>query len=95
MAEKKTTEVIEQPFNAKAYWAEKVPFRAFKDNGKYKDDIIAGWNGKMWRIQRGKEVMIPRAVLEIILQSMEQDQRAAEYIEEQENYYRAESRKYE
>ena len=42
---------------------ELVPFFAFRDNDKYKDDIFVGWNGKGYQIQRGKQVMIPRGVL--------------------------------
>ena len=41
---------------------ELVPFFAFRDNDKYKDDIFVGWNGKGYQIQRGKQVMIPRGV---------------------------------
>ena len=93
MATKKAEEIeekiVEEPFNERKYWSERVPFKAFKDNGRYKDDIIVGWNGKMYRIQRGKEVMIPRAVREIIYESMEQDQRTAELIEREENKFMA------
>ena len=32
---------------------ERVPFMAFKDNDKYKDDLIVIVNGKTWQIQRG------------------------------------------
>lgn len=83
------------PAEERAYWAEKVPFKAFKDAGKYKDDIYVGWNGKGYNIQRGVEVMIPRAVREIIYQSMDQEQRTAELIEAKQSAFRAESRKYE
>lgn len=91
--EEKTVE--EKPFDAKAYWNERVPFRAFRDNGKYKDDIIVGLNGKMYRIKRGVEVMIPRNVREIIYQSMEQDERTAQLIENETTTYIEESKKYE
>lgn len=102
MAEKKTKPVTEQveeelvvePFDAKKYWSEKVPFRAFKDNGKYKDDITVGWNGRVYLIKRGVEVMIPRAVREILYQSMEQDERTAAFIEAETSRYAEESRKY-
>ena len=99
MATKKT-EVIEEkavetPIDERAYWRERVPFRAFKDSGRYKDDIIVGLNGKVYVIKRGVEVMIPRNVREIILQSMEQDERTAELIEREEDKYNADRRIYE
>ena len=87
--------IVEEPFNERKYWMERVPFRAFKDSGKYKDDITVGYNGRVYVIQRGKEVMIPRAVREIIYQSMEQDEKTAELIEREENRYLAESKRYE
>ena len=93
MPEKKEAPVAEE-FDPKKYWLEKVDFYAFKDNGRYKDDIHVGYNGKMYVIQRGKHVMIPRAVAEIIYQSMEQDQRTAELIEEKSAYFQRESQKY-
>ena len=101
MATKKTTEpeeekiVEEKPFNERAYWMERVPFRAFKDSGKYKDDITVGYNGRVYVIKRGVEVMIPRAVREIIFQSEEQDQRTAELIDMESSRFAAESRRYE
>ena len=102
MAEKKTkpaeTEepfVEPEPVDLKKYWAERVPFRAFRDSGKYKDDITVGWNGRTYLIQRGVEVMIPRAVREILYQSEEQDTRTAALIDQKTNEYRAESRRYE
>jgi hypothetical protein len=48
---------------ADEYLKEKVPFKAFKDNNKYKDDIVVIINGKTWVIKRGIQVMIPRFVL--------------------------------
>lgn len=83
------------PEEAKKFWSEKVPFRAFKDSGKYKDDIIVGYNGKIYQIQRGKDVMIPRAVREIILQSMAQDEATADMIDRYEQDFLNESKKYE
>lgn len=87
MAEKKdaTEEVVMK--SEKEYWNERVPFKAFKDNGKYKDDLVVGINGKLWRIQRGVEVMIPRNVREVIYQSMDQDAATANLIERESNAY--------
>lgn len=82
------------PKEEKAYWAELVPFRAFKDNGKYADDIIVGVNGKFWQIKRGEDVMIPRNVREVIYQSMEQDAATANLIERESSRFEEESRRY-
>lgn len=71
-----------EEFDLKKYWMEKVPLYTFKDSGKYKDDWHVGYNGKMYVIQRGKTVMVPRAVAAIVEQSLEQDQRTNELIEE-------------
>lgn len=71
---------------------ELVKFRAFKDNGKYKDDITVIVNGKSWRIQRGVEVEIPRYVYNVIIQSEEQDLKAANYAEEKQDAYKKSSK---
>ena len=74
---------------------ELVKFRAFKDNGKYKDDITVIVNGKSWRIQRGVDVEIPRYVYNVIIQSEEQDLKAANYAEEKQDAYKKSSRNFE
>jgi len=61
---------------------ELVEFRAFKDNGRYKDDIVVSLNGKTWVIKRGETVKIPRKILNIIEQSMKQDEYTSRVIEE-------------
>ena len=66
-----------------------VSFFAFKDDGKYKDDIVVGLNGKIYRIQRGKYVRIPKDVYDIIRQSMAQDAATAEYLESKRREYEA------
>ena len=63
------------------YMNQRVGFKAFKDGGMYKDDIIVGVNGKNWQIRRGEEVEIPRYVFEVIKQSIAQDQYVATLIE--------------
>ena len=92
MAEKKdaTDEVVMK--SEKEYWNERVPFKAFKDDGKYKDDLVVGINGKLWRIQRGVKIMIPRNVREVIYQSMDQDAATANLIERESNAYNDASR---
>lgn len=74
---------------------ELVKFRAFKDNGKYKDDITVIVNGKSWRIQRGVDVEIPRYVHNVIMQSEEQDLKAANFAEEKQDAYKKSSKNFE
>ena len=66
-----------------------VRIKLFKDNGEYKDDLTIGLNGKMYKIQRGVEVEVPKGVAEIIKRSMESDQRTAALISELESQYEA------
>lgn len=66
-----------------------VPFWAFKDYDRYKDDIVVGWNGRMYRIQRGKHVRIPREVYNILRRSMAQDIATAEMLEQRGREYDA------
>ena len=71
---------------------ELVKYRAFKDNDKYKDDITVIVNGKPWRIQRGVDVEIPRYVHNVIMQSEEQDLKAANFAEEKQDAYKKSSK---
>ena len=50
------------PEGQKAWLNERIPFKAIKDAGNYKDDVVVLVNGTRWQIQRGKVVMIPRYV---------------------------------
>ncbi len=53
----------EDPAMTPAKWLEqRIPFKAIKDNGDYKDDLVVIVNGQRFQIQRGKVVMIPRKV---------------------------------
>lgn len=52
--------------------AEKVTIQLLKDNDNYKDDVTVCINGRIWQIQRGIEVSVPRAVAEVLAQSMKQ-----------------------
>lgn len=61
-------------------WEKTVSVTLFKDNGKYKDDLFVGVNGKRFQIQRGVPVLIPKAVYEVIENSQIQDVKAAEWI---------------
>lgn len=97
MAEKKkaTEEEIEEiktPKDPEAFLKERVPFYAFKDNGKYKDDITVGVNGRVFRIKRGETVYIPRYVYNVLMNSMAQDASTADYIDQQSNAYAREAK---
>ena len=96
MAEKKKAsediEEVKVPKDPDAYLKERVPFYAFKDNGKYKDDITVGVNGRIFRIKRGETVYIPRYVYNVLMNSMAQDARTADYIDQQSNAYTREAR---
>lgn len=61
---------------------ERVPYMAFKDDDKYKDDIVVIVNGKNFIIKRGEVVHIPRYVL-AVLESKDRELRSAnKYIED-------------
>lgn len=73
---------------------ELVWHKAFKDNGRYKDDITIIVNGKSWRIQRGVDVKIPRYVYNVLMQSEEQDLKATNYAESKQDEYEQSSKKF-
>lgn len=64
-----------------------VKIRLFKDSKEYKDDLVVGINGKIYQIQRGKEVEVPLAVAEIIRTSEAMDTATAYRISEAEEKY--------
>ena len=66
-----------------------VDFYAFKDNGKYKDDIKVLLNGKTYIIQRGVHVKIPRKVYMVLKNSEKQDLSTANLIERKQAEYQA------
>lgn len=68
---------------------EMVPIKLFKDGGRYKNDMVVALNGVPYAIQRGKTIMVPRGVAEIIESSLRQDIDAALYREQQEEAYAA------
>lgn len=61
---------------------ERVPYMAFKDDNKYKDDITVIVNGHNFIIQRGKRVMIPRYVI-AVLESKDRELRSANIYKEE------------
>lgn len=60
---------------------ERVTIKLFKDSKEYKDDLTVGVNGKMFRIQRGVEVSVPKYVAEVVEHSAAQDYKTAQLIE--------------
>lgn len=83
---KATIETID---DKKKWLDEKVPFKAIKDDGRYKDDIVVTLNGKNWQIQRGITVMIPRKVLFLLDDSERQMAESAMVNQKFENQYTA------
>lgn len=83
MAEAKKNEQVKET-------EEMVEFKAFKDGGKYKDDIFVSVNGKRYIIKRGVLVTIPKSVYEVLMNSLEQDQVAANLMEAQSDKFEAE-----
>lgn len=75
-----------------AYLNEKVEINLFYDGETYKDDVQVGVNGKMWVIQRGKPVKVPRKVAAALENSTLQDVAAAKAREGFLNDYQAAKR---
>lgn len=71
-----------------------VEFEAFYDGDKYKDDIFVCINGAPRQIKRGVKVMIPRAVAEVLTQSIESDRQTARMMDSLANEFATESKKY-
>lgn len=74
--------------------ADEVEVELFKDNGRYRDDVVVGVNGKLYVIKRGVRVKVPRAVKEILDHSREQDTQTALMMDSLENRYQEETSKY-
>lgn len=51
--------------------------KLFKDNGRYKGDMLVSVNGRRFLIQRGVEVQVPYAIARVIERSNKQDEQAA------------------
>lgn len=74
-----------------AYLNEYVDVRLFKDNGKYKEPLYVGINGKNCLIPRGEFVRIKRKFAFLIEQSEIQEMRAAEALQSAKDRYAQES----
>ena len=66
---------------------ERVPITLFKDNGKYKNDLVVQLAGVAYQIKRGVQVMIPRAVYDIVIRSQKQDQKTANMLDSMQEEY--------
>ena len=80
MAVKKTTEDIETKeadLTSKEYWEEKVPITLPLKMGNPEDQTeFVSVNDKTYQIMRGKEVLVPRNVAEVLKQSQEAETEA-------------------
>ena len=70
---------------------EKVPVELFKDNGKYKGDVLVCVNGERLLIKRGVRVEIPRKFALVLEESAKQDTATANLIESESSRYEAEA----
>ena len=85
MATQKTEEIIEEKENP----MRPVKVHLFKDGGKYKDDVVAGLNGRVWKIKRGVDVEIPYAVAKVLERHMALQEQAADFIMKEEQNFKA------
>jgi len=86
MATKKTEENIEELKEENPMRPVKV--HLFKDGGKYKDDVVAGLNGRVWKIKRGVDVEIPYAVAMVLERHRALQEQAADFIMKEEQNFR-------
>lgn len=59
-----------------------VKIKLFKDQGRYKNDVFVGLNGRTFLIKRGVEVEVPEGVAEILKHQEEQDAVATMMMED-------------
>lgn len=72
----------------RAEMEEYVEVRLFKDNNKYKDDVVVGVNGEFCQIQRGVPVKIKRKFAEVLDSSSLQDYETSVLMEKKQAEYR-------
>lgn len=58
-----------------------VEIELFRDNKDYKDDVFVAVNGDSCMITRGKKVMVKKKFADVIHQSMSQDVKTANLME--------------
>ncbi len=71
---------------------ELVPYKAFYDGDKYKDDIYVCVNGERLQIRRGEEVMIKRKFVEVLEASEKQDGLTAAMVARRARAFEAETK---
>lgn len=67
---------------------EKVTIRLFKDGNKYKDDVFVAVNGERIQIRRGETVEIKKKFAEVLENSMQQDMKTADMIEQESSAFK-------
>lgn len=72
-----------------AYLNEMVEVKLFRDGKRYKAPVTVVVNGKLWRIERGVRVEIPRYVSMVLESSMEQDEAANMYMQQKSGEFAA------
>ena len=82
----------EEQERERQYMEEKVPIRLFKDNDKYKGDVLVCVNGERLLIKRGEDVMIPRKFALALEDSLRQDAATANLIETESAKFEAEAK---
>jgi hypothetical protein len=60
-----------------------VKIRLPRPTGSEPKEIVAGINGKLWRIQKGVEVEVPKPIVDLIEDSERRKDQQLAYIEEQ------------
>lgn len=83
----------QSPEDVQAWLNERIPFEAFKDAEKYKDDIHVTVNGYTFVIQRGVQVMIPRYVYMALKDAERQNMIAAKHSIGLSNEFQNESKR--
>lgn len=78
----KTEEQKKAEAERKAYWDELVPVELFRDNDKYKNDVLVSVNDEHVLIKRGEKVMVKRKFAEVLNLSDKQDLYTGKYIEQ-------------
>lgn len=71
--------------------SEMVEIQLFKDAEKYSSDVTVVVNGKVYQIQRGVKVKVPRFVAEVLENQTRQDNATADLIEREATRFKAQS----
>lgn len=91
-AAKQHRQYLEDLEAGRKYMEEKISMRLFKDNDKYKGDVLVCVNGDRLLIKRGETVEIPRKFALVLEESMRQDADTANLIESMSAEYEAEAK---